>query len=304
MNKNLLTSPGKILAGCIALTMLGGLMSQAHAQVYDRFNGRTISLNKWQAPNLRGDPQALDLSVSGGRLHMRVRRIGDKADGTEGTSRAISRLRMPADRVVNLDGSPKIRVLQSVVTVRRVGVRGCNLASADTTKAQYIQYASWFNDGRSSDPDDLTGSVFAGLAVVQDETRTDRRELQVVADLGLCNDSQCTDVIDLLATGSPVIEPVIGTVRVGERVSLRTSWNKDKGQIRYTAKAVGGPVFNLTVDHNPLVNNGGNMPQPQFANSIRTQAITGNCDFTQPDVKRPVADIDVDVDYVSIKPFN
>lgn len=205
----------------VAAFLLLGVPGQSQAQLvlYDNFNGKRIDPSKWQGGEfvIPGAPHAETARrIEDGKLELSLTSYGTTLSdsGTAGITNTRLQVTSPA----------AVTTLQAAVTVMSATVNGCAANMMTATRARANLFGSFFNDGTSPGPGNLTGDIRATLHKVRDSILGDRIE----AFLNRCTNAACSSTAQL---GFHVFTTVW---EKEEADTLRVQWDSPNNQFLYT----------------------------------------------------------------------
>jgi len=264
----------------------------AHAQwiTYDNFSGPLLNVNKWQDAWFSADALQISRRQSAGKLELGVATMGNLLTDS-GQTAARNRIRFPS----RFDG--RIQGIESRMWVVSGKATHCpRAASAKDTRGRLRQFVTWFNDGSSTGDDDLTGNVqsYFSLRVAPDNALPQLRFW-----VWRCTDSNCNN-----NQAAEISSNFLGTVRYGQAVQMRTTYNASNNSLTFWAKPAGKAPVSRLVRLSTLASF--SAPPADPFNAIEARAQADNCRLGPNAVKnprRPIAQIDGRVDQVRIRQF-
>jgi hypothetical protein len=213
--KSLTTALYGLLAAWVMLFTIPAGSVYAQSSRYDNFNSGALSPARWSTQQQGTGGLELVREIRNGRLLMEYRVLG-MIDTGQITS--INRL--------NFELGRNLTALRFDITVRDVSVLGCSDPGGNISRSFAGFNGTLFNDGSSSGSGDATGNFGAFLFV---ERRSDSEEppemLHVIAGTFRCLNNGCSRVED--------VQEDLGTVTIGEEVSLQMVWDELNSQIRF-----------------------------------------------------------------------
>jgi len=264
--------------------------AQAQWITYDNFSGPLLNVNKWPDAWFSGNALELVQRQSAGKLELGVTAMGDLlTDSGQTVSR--NRIQFP-DR---FDG--RIQAVESRMWVVSGTAKHCpRAASSKNSRGRFRQFVTWFNDGSSTGDDDLRGNVqsYFSLRVVPGEAQP-----QIRFWAWRCSDSNCEN-----SQAAAITDNYLGSVRKGQPVQMRTTYNAGSNALVFWAKPAGQPAVSRAVSLNGLATF--SAPPADAFNAIEARVHVDNCRLGANAVKnprRPIAAVEGRVDQVRIRTF-
>jgi hypothetical protein len=194
-------------------TLAGSVYAQS--SLYDNFDNGELSQARWSAQQQGTGGLELVREIRRGRLLMGHRVLGMI---NTGQTTSINRL--------NFELGRNLTALRFNITVRDVSVLGCSDPEGNISRSFAGFNGTLFNDGSSSGSRDATGNLGAFLFVERRSDSVDPPEmLHVIAGTFRCLNNSCSRVED--------VQRDLGTVTIGEQVSLRVVWDELNSQLRF-----------------------------------------------------------------------
>ncbi len=181
--------------------------------LYDNFNAPLIDPDRWFGSEFSFLGAEAVREIFGNRLHMRYRGYGDTGSNSD-TMFDLFRL--------NFADADAVTAMKATVRVTNVESTGC-AANGSPTQARASLNGFFFNT-RTPTPGSAENDVLAAIRVRRLSDSTDPAGvLQVVAVVIHCGDANCF-------TGPFLGFINLGTVAVGDKVTLRIQWDPDNNR--------------------------------------------------------------------------
>jgi hypothetical protein len=235
--------------------------------VYDPFPGPAIDDSRWRGFEEQAS-QAAGLAnleairrTTGGKLQLALTTRGGTSSDDGNTGDGRNSLRVNHAALADLD--PRIRVLQSQVTILDAHAEDCaaNTTGGGRARAQLLMFL--FNDGTGSGAaGDFTGDILAGISLERHAVLGDR----IVAFVNRCDVPNCAFSQNL----SALVFDRPWELNVPEVVTVR--WQPASDQVLFTVNNGAGPeqhALEYTQDDGA--------PPQLFLNDLRVANTVENC---------------------------
>jgi hypothetical protein len=255
---------------CRRLVLASGLLlllalptAQAQNLVYDTFTAPKINANKWTAEQSGAGGLDLVRQITGGRLVLGHRVVGEVTAET-GENNSANSLRFLRNR----DWSG----IRFVVRVTELALRGCATAGTAPAQARVGVFGRFFHDGRR----DVNALLFAERF---SDTTDAPGLLRVVGVVTRCTDAACTAVEEVGAVD-------LGTLAVGVETTLLLRWASATNRFLFRK----GDAAARAIRYEAAV------PSERTTRNLSVGGRAPHC----PDMPRPFATITATIDNVMI----
>jgi hypothetical protein len=266
-----------------SLTMGGTAQAVLPTAPYDNFTASLINSAKWfggESDDARANLENIRNIVGNATLGNRLRLYG-RGYGASGLSFGT---RFGSNSLYFRNPS-RITAIKASVWASSATVTGCpsNPNSNDAPRVRARLGGTFFNASANPIPGDLTNDVLAQIRIQRVPTDP-ANVLKVEAKVSLCQDSDCF-------TGPTFLEAEMGTVNVGQKVTLSLEWDKAGNRFIFRRDALAPVIRTYTLSD-------ASAPGYDFKN-LQAAYFVANCDSATP----PIAVMDAYFDDVYTNPL-